>query len=449
MIYSKLYLQKKSPSFPIFVIWGVCMISLFLFIKSGKSSTQVPVVRENPKRYEIVNMTSNQIGIFWETKNEEDGWVRYGENDAKLDKIAYDDRDLAPVAKPYTLHYVTLKNLKSNTDYYYQMVSSRGAYADSRSKPFFVRTPLNSIQKYSHKPAYGKAILANGVPARNIFVMVKIEDKRPLLALTKETGEWLIPLHILVDRMSGKIVQDISDQLKVEVEYLGESKKDSFVTSTIAGIAPMQQTVILGKNYSLLANGEVLSAVNDRDKGSKQSFFVSYPIENGIVPAARPLINGGGIPGNDVFVFINSKPQYAFRTTVDKNGKWRVLPDIPMDAGAYIASITSKGEKNGKITVRRNFFIAKSGEQVLGVATGEPTLAPTSMIFPTASPTTAQATASTVTPTPASMISPTNVITYPTSQLTPQAPQTGGSPLTLIFSSLSLIIIGAGLMLVF
>ena len=79
----------------------------------------------------------------------------------------------------------------------------------------------------------------------------------------------------------------------------------------------MQQTVILGKNYSLLANGEVLSAVNDRDKGSKQSFFVSYPIENGIVPAARPLINGGGIPGNDVFVFINSKPQI---TNIGKEG---------------------------------------------------------------------------------------------------------------------------------
>ncbi|MBI4973884.1 fibronectin type III domain-containing protein [Candidatus Roizmanbacteria bacterium] len=459
MIYSKLYLQKKTSLVPLFVVWGICLLFLGLVIRSQKTSFQTPVISETLKRREIVNLTSNQIGIFWESASAEGGWVRYGEKEDELDKIAYDERDLAPATLAYTYHYAVLKNLKANTDYYYQIVNSKGAYADNRSKPFFMKTPHQNSQKYSFKPAYGKATLASGLSARNIFVLLQIEDKRPLLVLTKETGEWLIPLHILVDRMSGKIVSDISDKLKVEIEYLGEGNQSSIVTSTLAGIAPMQQTIVLGKNYRLLAKGEVLAATDKESSGSKPVFFVSYPIENGIIPASRPLINGGGIPGNDVFVFINSKPQFAFRTNVDKSGKWRVLPDTPMGAGTYIATVTSKDERGGKVTVQRNFTIAKSGEQVLGVATGEPTLVPTAVISPSLSPTivitsTPQVTPSpapslSVTPKPTLAISPTTVMTYPTVQPSPQTPRTGGSSSIPIITSFSLIIMGVGLMLVF
>lgn len=456
MIYSKLYLQKKSSLVPLFVVWGICLLFLVLVIRSQKTSFQAPTISETLKRREIMNLTSNQIGIFWESKSAESGWLRYGEKEEELDKVAYDERDLAPATQAYTYHYAVLKNLKANTDYYYQIVNDKGAYADNRNKPFFMKTPQYNSQKYNFKPAYGKATLGSGLPARNIFVLLQIENKRPLLVLTKETGEWLIPLHILVDRMSGKIVSDISDKLKVEIEYLGEGNQSSIVTSTLAGIVPMQQTIVLGKNYSLLAKGEVLAATDKESVGSKPVFFVSYPIENGIIPASRPLINGGGIPGNDVFVFINSKPQFAFRTTIDKNGKWRVLPDTPMGAGTYIASITSKDERGGKITVQRNFTIAKSGEQVLGVATGEPTLVPTATIVPTVVPTSSQTTvtptatlSTTPSPTLTVSISPTIIMTYPTIQPSPETPRSGGSSFMPIFASFSLIIMGIGLMLVF
>lgn len=456
MIYSKLYLQKNSSLIPLFVVWGMCLLFLVLVIRSQKTSFQTPVIRETLKIREIVNLSSNQTGIFWESRNSEGGWVRFGEKEDELDRVVYDERDLAPATQKYIYHYAVLKNLKANTDYYYQIINDKGAYADNRNKPFFIKTPQYNSQKYSFKPAYGKATLANGLPAQNVFVMLKIEDKRPLLALSKETGEWLIPLHVLVDRMSGKIVSDISDKLKVEIEYLGEGNQSSIVTTTLAGIVPMQQTIVLGKNYSLLAKGEVLSATDKESSSVKPAFFVSYPVENAIIPASRPLINGGGIPGNDVFVFINSKPQFAFRTTIDKNGKWRVLPDTPMGAGTYIASVTSKDERGGKVTVQRNFTIAKSGEQVLGVATGEPTLVPTATIVPTVVPTSSQTTVTptvtlSITPSPTLTVSitPTTSMTYPTVQPSPQTPRSGGSSFMPIFASFSLIIIGVGLMLVF
>ena len=106
-----------------------------------------------------------------------------------------------------------------------------------------------------------------------------------------------------------------------------------------------------------------------------------------------------------------------------------MLPDTPMSAGTYIASVTSKDERGGKVTVQRNFTIAKSGEQVLGVATGEPTLVPTATIVPTVVPTSSQTTvtptvALSITPSPTLTVSitPTTSMTYPTVQPSPQTP---------------------------
>ena len=56
--------------------------------------------------------------------------------------------------------------------------------------------------------------------------------------------------------MSGKIVSDISDKLKVEIEYLGEGNQSSIVTTTLAGIVPMQQTIVLGKITAYLQKGK-------------------------------------------------------------------------------------------------------------------------------------------------------------------------------------------------
>ena len=130
-----------------------------------------------------------------------------------------------------------------------------------------------------------------------------------------------------------------------------------------------------------------------------------------------------------------------------------MLPDTPMGAGTYIASVTSKDERGGKITVQRNFTIAKSGEQVLGVATGEPTLVPTVVVTPTLSPTTTLTSTPQVTPSSSPSLSttptPTTVMTYPTVQPSPQTPRSGGSSFMPIFASFSLIIMGIGLMLVF
>ena len=209
--------------------------------------------------------------------------MRYGEKEEELDKVAYDERDLAPATQAYTYHYAVLKNLKANTDYYYQIVNSKGAYADNRNKPFFMKTPQYNSQKYSFKPAYGKATLGSGLPARNIFVLLQIEDKRPCLFSRRRRGNGLFHSTYLWDRMSGKIVSDISDKLKVEIEYLGEGNQSSIVTTTLAGIVPCNKPLCWEK-LQLTCKGEVLSATDKESSSVKPAFFVSYPVENAIIP---------------------------------------------------------------------------------------------------------------------------------------------------------------------
>ena len=62
--------------------------------------------------------------------------VRFGEKEDELDRVVYDERDLAPATQKIHISLCSAQNLKANTDYYYQIINNKGAYADNRNKPF-------------------------------------------------------------------------------------------------------------------------------------------------------------------------------------------------------------------------------------------------------------------------------------------------------------------------
>jgi len=435
---------------------GVLFIAT-LFIFYTKKSAHVTSITKTPLiKKELVNLSSNQAGIYWESKDKEEGWIQFGEKGEDVSTNAYDDRDLSPNLQKYTHHYVALKNLKEDKNYYFRIMNKRGAYVDKDMNIFHFKTPKKETQRYSGKPAYGKVLMANGKPRENILVLLTIEGKIPLLALSKSTGEWLLPLNSIIEKTTGKTVYDISSNTRTNIEFIEERGSSSHVVTFLANINPMAQTIILGRNYSLLAQqqgqGDVLSVSTGKKIESKSTVAIVYPRENAIIPALRPLIKGQGLPGSDVTAFINSSPQFTFRTKVDKVGEWRILPTDPISPGSYVLTITSKDETGAKITIKRNFIIAKSGEQVLGLATGEPTLPP-----PTTTPTrsisaTPVPTLIVFNPTPTlhpTLFQPTSQPQYPITTPTNTPPRTGGSLTGLLFASLILLFVGGGLMLVF
>jgi len=141
-------------------------------------------------------------------------------------------------------------------------------------------------------------------------------------------------------------------------------------------------------------------------------------------------------PNKSVIISINSKPEYVFRTQANKIGEWKVVPEKSINAGDYILTLTSEDEKGNQYSVKRNFSIAKNGEQVLGEATAEPTLEPTTQAVPLSTPTT-------------TLISPTTDINqYITPTASPPVSGSNNSNWLIIISS-SLMIIGLGVLFVF
>ncbi|MFA5136305.1 MAG: hypothetical protein WC489_02835 [Patescibacteria group bacterium] len=429
---------------------------MFLTIRFQQGNSMVNNIKDPLTVREIVNLSHNQAGIYWQSKIMEQGWILYGEEKQAISLVEYDERDISNNRVKRSQHYVLLKNLKENTDYYFYIVSNRGTYSSNRGQAFHFKTPKKSIQQHSMNPAYGKIILQNGKAADGILVLLKLADKVPLLAVSKATGEWLIPLNIVVEKKSGKINHDLTDGIKAEVRFISEEKTDTVLISMLADITPVAQTIILGKKYNLLAKGDVLSATTGQSSLQKSTLYITYPRENAIIPAGKPLFKGLGIAGNEVFVFINSSPQFSYRALVDEKGEWRVLPTQSIGIGSYTATITTKDKNGGAVTLKRNFMIAKSGEQVLGDATGEPsiTTSPSPSPFPTYTTISVTPGVTTVTPSPTITVqTPTPSVfvepTAPFQYVTPSPPRTGGEIVYLFYASILLFVAGAGLMLVF
>lgn len=468
MIYSRLYLQKRTNLVPLFVALAFSLALLFATVSRGRPAARSLTRSDSPVRYEVVNLAPGQAGVFWESRENEKGWIELAGKDNSVTKY-YDDRDLPTSLGEYRYHYVALKDLKEGTGYSFQIGSGKGAYTAPGGSLFRFATPQRGMAKYDIQPAYGKLVQPNDKPASDAFVILKVDGMVPLLAQTKQTGEWLIPLHTLIGKTDNKIKDGLSATTRVEIEFVSENKASSYVVSTLSGVNPLSSTIVMGRNYNLLAQapGSVLSATAQTVPEKQSSpLTVIYPRENALIPAGRPLFKGQGIPGKDVFVLVNSKPQYSFRATVDKKGEWRVLPKDPIAAGTYVVTVTSADQKGTKLTINRNFMIAKNGEQVLGEATAEPTLAPTAA--PTVAPTSAltpiptqpvptgstPAPTSAVTPTAAPTVAPTAYATptttfLPTAAPTPPPPRTGGNVTPMLLMSVAFVVVGAGLMLVF
>lgn len=449
MSYSDIYFRKKQSSFLI-VIAAIVLTLFGIFIYFSRiNSIPLKAVGKNLKRHEIVNATSHQFGIFWVSDIKEPGWVMYGSTKDNVSLLAIDERDVGEKKGSFSLHYVLLKGLDENKTYYYKIVSGKNVIVSPSQQPFSFKTPGTTNSTSTIKPAYGKITLENGQPAESAFVFYNYKNAIPFLALTKLTGEWLIPLQYAVNKNSGDIMQ-IKEDEKIKIEVISEKETTATIDALVSKTNPLPQTIMIGKNYKFLQADNVLPASTKRvieDKDYPVSII--FPKEKAFIPGSRPLLKGLGVPGKQVKIQINSQPGYISRIGVNEKGEWKVEVPVSLAPANYVMTVTTEDKSGDNVTLTRKFTIAKSGEQVLGEAS------PSATIIPTASPSALPS--SSPSATLAVSLSPT--ITFPLFTATPISSITGrlvvsgtppgfnGSPF--VFGSIGLIIVGVGMMLIF
>jgi hypothetical protein len=392
----------------------------------------------------IVNRTAHGFELVWSTKKdvEDTQWVEVGTKQGEYPIVASLDNNNG-------VYTASITGLEANTHYYFRIRVGDKTYTLPSLVSNEITTPKEVIEK-PISPAYGKVLLPSTKPYANGLLIYEIDGFYPLAVFTKQTGEWLLPLTGLVEKKNNKIAT-VSDLTPVLIKLF--SYPEGALRTSVGQTRPLKQAILAGSTLRLAQapaqKGEVLgvgsqTTLPQQDNNISQ---ILYPKENAVIPGSTPLIKGTAPAGKDVLVLIQGSKQYSYRTKADDKGNWLIQAPVALEFGRYAITVTIQNGVGATTIVKRNFSIIKSGEQVLGVATGTPTLTPTVIVPTYASPTTAPTLALTPTETPTIAMYPTTVPTYFVPTATP--PVTGGGVSPYLFGALFCIVIGAGLVLAF
>ncbi len=423
MNYSEIYANKKEIKIPtifsaIFISLTIFFIAKFFFNTNNFSRASLKEI----SRIEITNVFPNQTTIFWQTDQKRAGWIVYGTKEDKLDNIVLDKKDNEKTKTAYINHYMVLQNLQENSQYFFKFVVDNHLIEKDNGQPFTFTTISNKIGINNLQPAYGKVINQKSRPLENAIVLLTIKGAYSLSALSKNSGEWLIPLNYIVDSKTQQL-KTLSKTDEINIQIIDEEGHNSNITANLDSLSPLIETIMIGKDYDLLQKKDVLSAVSNSFEAS--SIDIIFPKENATIPAGNPLIKGKAIPNNTLIVTVNdSKSTTSIQTKADSNGTWQITLPQRLSPGSHKLVLQTKNTNGKTLSKARNFTIAKSGEQVLGEATNSAT--PTITNIPTA----------TVQPTFLPTVKPT-------------APVSGGNITYIGLSSAALVLLGLGLLVSF
>ena len=449
-MYSELYTQSRFrfTKYLAFVALFVVVSTIVFLLAQDSSPTRAS--KRKLKEHEIVNVSPRQIGIFWETDEPDEGWLMYGDNQSSLDQIALDERDVRDEKLKRRYHYALLKNLQPNTNYYYKIVSNNELITQEDKAAFEAMTLEEAASMSSLSPIYGKIIQTNGQPARSAYAMLIVGNAYPLLSMTGNTGEWLIPLQYIATKQTRSPVP-VTEEALITIQLFDDDNR-SMVRSTIDRSRPIPQPITLGNNYSFISESDVLS-VQDTKKVEapvrKETVDIRFPKQGAVIPGVAPLIKGYGIPGKGVEVNIDAKPEFSSRVTVDEKGEWNVPVKISIKPGKYTLTVETEDTKGNVVQLKREFTLIKSGERVLGESDQA---TPSGTITPSTAP---SIVVSTATPTPSKVVSPTptGTLASPTPIISgtltgvPTPPVSGMSIIPVMMAGIGMIAFGIGVML--
>lgn len=425
MSYSDIYLKKNAKIPTLLGILIACFIGLFFLRLFTQTVIPSKAAKKTVRRVEITNLSSNQVTIYWQTDQKTIGWIIYGENENGLNMLGYDERNITQDKIPYIHHYVTLKNLNENKAYFFKLVNNN-KFEDNNNIPFTFKTPLSIKDFKSNEPAYGKIILSNGTPLENAVILLNVRNSFPLATLSKITGEWLIPLNTFYDKNTYQLISPLPND-KITIEFLSEDQKSQAITN-FSKTSPLPGIVVMGKSYDFTAPDNVLGATtsNTNSESTTKEIDIAFPKENALIPGYNPLIKGVALPNAEILISVHSDTVFTSRIKADNKGLWSLNLPSSLSPGDHTITIQTVDKNGNPVTIVRKFIIAKNGEQVLGLATPEGTVTPevpTDTLIPLTS--------------------------SPTAKLTSTPPVSGGNIYVSLAGSLSFIVIGIGLMLVF
>lgn len=423
--------EKKVPGIAV-VLTVLLLVAGLVVLFSGR---QKPVIKTDssvrPVRVDTANVRDRSLTVFWRTDKPTTGYVVYTVDD-DVSLTAYDERDTADNLNSRHNHVVQLTHLRPDTDVYYNLIIDGKAVGQTTSTPFIVRTTRIITQPADVDPVYGEVIRMNGVVERNAVALLKIGQSLPLLSMTQSDGSFLFSMCCVFHAQRREPIIP-SDEDQIRLELIAEDGTVKTIEGFYADVAPLSEPIAINSSLNELADAsqdeeiaEVLSVSDSIE--ALNPVDIIYPREDAAIPGLRPLVRGVGEPGAQVKGRFTPAGR-IFQVDVDEKRNWLYQPSFDFQPGQHELSVETQDTSGRIITLSRTFTILKSGEAVLQAATGEATLTPTEI------------------PTPTEVLDTEEPEV--TSVETPTPPVSGINILPFTVLSLALVVIGAGIILLF
>lgn len=184
---------------------------------------------------QVANIADNTATVIWQTSLPSIGQVLYGQSD-NLNLKSPDNRDSKQPGARIT-HFVTLKNLKPDTDYFYKIMNNSSNYPEKTLK--FKTADINNVDELNFsflRPLKGTILNTDLNPIEESLIFLEINGAQNLATFSSTAGNFILPLKLVLSKDLNQIFnvpQNTSATLTVKKGRLESRVKLAISDSTV------------------------------------------------------------------------------------------------------------------------------------------------------------------------------------------------------------------------
>ncbi len=403
------FAQRQIPTLVgLVVLVGALVVGTIFIGTGGGVFAPRATPQTTPKNLKITNVKDTSLTVSFFTDEATAGFVKYGKSATELKTQASDDRDqLSGSVEQYSSHYITLRDLDPETEYFFVAGTSSVPQFDNNGSPFSVRTAKRGGNPTAARTAYGTVNNSAGTPADGAVVYMNIPGAADLSSLVKVSGSWAIPLsNARTTDLSDYANFQPSDPVSIFVQgtHLSETattqvtvaetqpvptlvlSAEGGTTSTNQGVdstgnTPQTSTQAAQASLTELAQASPTPSPSMTPSATPSASPTNQQVETvdtttsdqQTVETSKPTFTGKAPPNTNVVIEIHSENELTTQVTTDANGNF-VLPlsggQTNLEPGQHTITIKYTDPTTGQQqTVTRTFFV----QAPEGVG-GDPTL---------------------------------------------------------------------------
>lgn len=243
--------EKRIPTLLGIVLTVVSIAITSTLIKNPTKLTIRADISKEPHNITITNISDSSFNVSYTTDESVTGSINYYKEISSKNTENEDFDKQKGTLSPRKVHSITIKNLISNTKYFFVIISGQTTYQNN-NVPFEITTaPIISSPTPSQNSITGNVIFPNGKSPNETIIYLDILNGQTLSTILREDGSFTIPTNLLrfKDLLS---YLEFSDDTSLKLTIINDSYKSN-VLSTFRKAHPVP-TITLSNDYDFTIN---------------------------------------------------------------------------------------------------------------------------------------------------------------------------------------------------